>query len=1115
MSENDLLKYKEFALFYQDEYDFTHPQKQLPNIPNNYFHPEVQQQFVSNFINPDTIYKSLHLFHSTGSGKTLGSLNIARSFIRAYQILYKKNKHGYLSRREDVGLSPTVFILGFSGTKKVFKKEIMRFSEFGIITPEEIIELRHRESVSTSGAPSDILFYKEYRDKIKARISNKNKNGFFQFLGYQELVNRLFYLQDIELQDIINHAKAENMPLEEMYLQYLKENKIQVNFDFIKLFNNSLVICDEIHVTYNKDKPNAEGIALQYIIDHASNMRLVTLSATPFKSLPSECIDWANYHLKERIYKKDFFKDERTMYPDALKKFGDLTRGFVSFYADLSSADYPERIFVGEAIRLSTAIDELPSGYELPYLKFIPCKMSELHNNTYKAYCAESQTTKLNSSARSLLDCVFPNPDSDQVGLYHSKTLYNKILSASNEWRAENGVEVKKMSFGTNVLSGRWLQNIAKYSTKYARVLSILNEIMNGNKASETCQKTFIFHPKVSTSGVLLIQELLIQNGFVDEVSSATDYTRCWICNTIMKDHSEKEKHDSETKKHNFIPARFIIVHSHIDTKHIEILLDKYNHPNNKNGMQYGIFIGSKIISESHDFKDVQQMMILSIPVHISSLIQTLGRVFRRHANIALPPEQNKCHVRLLVSTSDDYAPEVVLYAQKLLNYINIQQIECEIISNAVDISIHWDKTIKNVSHEPNIGQLWFPKPAVNSVANPITKRYDSYGYGDQEVVTIIYLIKRLFLTTPVWTYQNLLSAIHEPPIPLNINPKLFTEHNFVIALTFLLNDIMIHEMSNKLNKLVESIFNSELRIIYKDNVMHKIKQVAEYYILFPVNVYSTDHSYLYNISDDLETYIKPLPTIAYKSVNLKQYLIQSQSNEEYRVKKDIIFDRIKADETPYWLLYDYSEAIQMKLIEDIIISYDKIKNPAHEINETKENPKQETIFNFYKQLDVIILSNEVILYKNILKYYEHEPELNVPIGYCMRNTIKLYKENSWFEVNKVELNRHLKYKDNDIIVGMFTEERDHIRFKLRTPAHLEKEQKDRRLLERGLVCTFYEKGAIFDIAASLGISLKKINKKDLKINNICFLISNTLIEREIRERNKRSKYRWIMSWFS
>ena len=139
------------------------------------------QQFVTHFINPNTQFEKLILIHSTGVGKTITALSTALNFIN----IYKQEK--IIDKTQKSGM---IYIIGF--TKNVFKKELFNRSEFGIVNDDEIREMTNlKKQILQFNNNSDILKLKELKMKYSSRLKSRKGNGFFEFIGYKELVNKL------------------------------------------------------------------------------------------------------------------------------------------------------------------------------------------------------------------------------------------------------------------------------------------------------------------------------------------------------------------------------------------------------------------------------------------------------------------------------------------------------------------------------------------------------------------------------------------------------------------------------------------------------------------------------------------------------------------------------------------------------------------------------------------------------------------------------------------------------------------------------------------------------------------------------------------------------------
>lgn len=276
---------------------------------------------------------------------TLAATAIASKFIRVYSELYTqmaaKSQSAKRSYVEMDRSTPTVYVLGFEGTKSAFVRDLLKYPEFGFITAAERDELLKRQKLASSGFPEDVKFYKDYQSGLKRRITNKSRGGFFKFYGYDEFVNRLFKTSKIKLIDleaeVISRLRAgEQVTLEGIVDAQIENGNIQVNKAMLSRFENSLLICDEIHNTYNMNMKNNRGIAIQYVLDTVENLRFVSMSATPINNTPSECIELINYLLPkdQKVTKRQFFSGSKNISQTKIDELAALTMGKVSFLQD-------------------------------------------------------------------------------------------------------------------------------------------------------------------------------------------------------------------------------------------------------------------------------------------------------------------------------------------------------------------------------------------------------------------------------------------------------------------------------------------------------------------------------------------------------------------------------------------------------------------------------------------------------------------------------------------------------------------------------------------------------------------------------------------------------------
>jgi hypothetical protein len=467
----------------------------------NYLQFHSYQLFVANFINPNTPYSRLLMKWQTGTGKTIGALAVALNFIRYFRSEETNNS-------SSIG---SVFVLGF--TAQIFRNELLRFPEFGIISREELHKLKKLRALAYAGSSFDIEKYQEYLMRIKKKFNNRQNNGFFRFIGYKKLVNMVFKIQDSS----INISNLD----EDGISQAIADKKILLDIPFLDEFKNSILICDEIHNVYNSLDKNNWGVALQYILNYHPSVRALFMSATPINNSPTEIIDLLNLILPTQYYtklnKKDFFDVDRNLKKGALEKIANFCKGRISYLRDSNPLYFPTKQFIGEY---------LPGA---PYLKFIRCPMSEFHYNTYK----EVYTGSLSPESQYLTDFALPNPDNSKIGMYQTSVVKKMLSYADQNWKDANKIDFRKGKIIGDILR---LKNLPHISTKFASMMETINSIINNQ-----CGKIFIYHNIIHMSGVLFIQEILLQNYIIGECDSSTANTICAICGKMRKDHSKEQ----------------------------------------------------------------------------------------------------------------------------------------------------------------------------------------------------------------------------------------------------------------------------------------------------------------------------------------------------------------------------------------------------------------------------------------------------------------------------------------------------------------------------------------------------------------------------------------------
>lgn len=1121
------------------------------------------QLFVQNFINVDTPYSRLLMKHSTGSGKTLGAIGIAMNFIKYYR---QEELSGV--PKDSIG---SVYIIAFEGARKAFQKDLLKFPNFGFAGRQELLYWDKLKLQALSKNTSDIDTAYEYGNKIKKRLSNRKGNGFFQFIGYKALVNKLFISEEslLELTETEIHER-------------IKQGKIKYNMSVLERFKNSLIICDEIHNVYNSLQKNNWGVALQIILDNDTSTRAIFMSATPINNNPSEIIDLLNLLLPKdsRIEKKDFFTN-KTLKPDALEKLKRLSTGRVSYLIDKNPKYYPARSFMGESIK------------GIKYLKFVRCPLTKKHMEAYNdVYSGESHT--ISQDSRWVLDFILPDPTTQGV-IYKNSDL-KKIFNADQKWKSDNNIDIVD-----GIPTGEFLQivNLKNVSNKYFTMMTDIIKLIKNRQG-----KIMIYHNYVNVAGVLFIKEILMRNGIIDEYMGSAGNTMCSICGIERDKHKINEDAiiaEKSNTDHTYMPARFIIVHSDLDKGITEKSIDIYNRTSNNMGNEFMILIGSRMIKESYDLKAIRHIMIMNRPENIPTLIQIMGRAVRKNSHITLPPELRHVYISLYTSSLPDggLTYEETKYKEKVDDYGVIQQIEKIFHENALDAVINYE-TIKSGLQRDDIGDIAFTpalmahkdKSFTMSTLNLST--FNAY-HSQDEIDLVTYIIKRAFLeTSTVWTWDDLLKFVKEPSFDVEYDTTLIDDNNIVISLSKLLwthgAEILnpyIEENTTNIGVIDKLFDHMDKRFVLGNNTIAVISQIGAFYMLLPlidnaVKIYIDAPYRTFTINEDMKVSIsKYLEMVAvnfnyidkrtvfykkYKDVAIEKL---SEAICEYGVEFHIRFiedcisyifnswtdwntDKSELHDFYFKMLY-YYDIVGLVIFADtakeyIFNLYDQFvlptkflarrkedvekmeaKSSAHVENRDKQNLLNLIARNISKSscdwcpavtkslyessLGKSIERFNIIVKvkksgKNIVKV---QPDV-LPIGHFLQRYPRFYHpEKGWFESPEYIVDT-TKWIENTIIIGYNVKSKTgiHVRFKLRTPVQLIKVHDDARLTEKGSICSTRSKTFLLDTCKKLNIEADDKSS----ITKLCNEIKTRLMYLELLERTRGTRLKYFYSHF-
>ena len=736
------------------------------------------QLFVQNFLSIHTPYRKLLLFHAVGTGKTLSAWSATKTFINEFK-KYSKDE-----------ITPKIYIVGF--TEHLFKMEFTKWVELGFVDNNDINYLSDIKKQYGYRSPE----YIKERASIYARLTDRKYNGFYKFYGYQELYNKLFIKKDgfnIDIEDVELNINT--------MLNYIKDGKIEVNHELLKTFENSLLICDEIHNTYNSDEINNYGICIMYITYFTKNIKSMYMTATPLNNNAREIIDLMNLlsnNINEYI-PADKYNDILSK-PNSLETLEILIKknlkGKVSVYENIDLRYYPERIFLGEKIK------------NINLLKFIKCYMSNYYFDRYLHlinYNKIYNSTTFNVVNKIYEDIILPDDLNDD----------KLIINQTNAWKNKyliNYDTYNEYSFGELY----YKNNIKKYSPKYYEMLSHLND---------TIGKVFIYHNNINKSGVNMIASILRENGYIDFDDAPRTSTRCSICNKFFN-----EKHIN----HEFQALRFILYTGQSVKNTLRELITMYNHPNNINGHMYKALIGSRVISEGVTLKEVNDCFIMTLPINISKMLQVIGRCTRNNTHINHDTDRQYVNIKIFIHSMTDYQKnefkkffnvdfnlndiysiEEYHYKIKTDDHIEIQHVEKIIKENAIDGLLYPSNT-----YDDDLGYIF--TPLKNNSISISYKHLDDFTYIHHNFIDNVLEFTVNYIKNLLYNYK----IMH-----INDIIDYFKYHDYIIEYnTELINENYIRYIINKI-LLYNNINNNVINNYYDINGKNIIR-IDEYIIL-------------------------------------------------------------------------------------------------------------------------------------------------------------------------------------------------------------------------------------------------------------------------------------------
>jgi len=599
------------------------------------FQLHTQQSLLSNYINPNTPYRGILIFHGVGTGKTCGAFAIAENFkdmVKKYgtkihilltgplireqwknELVEKCAKDTYLK-----DFNQTIGYIDENEKNKAIKQAKVNAMQFYKIMSlrsfqkkvmgQKIIEKkrddRERDSVSDSDSDSE-----------KSSSSKSKKN-----------VTKKTYRKNLE-----------------------GEIERDIAIDKIESLNNTLLIIDEA----NNLTGNEWGESVKKIIKNSKNLKVILLTATPMKNLGDDIIELINLLRPEnyQIERERVFNGMGHLMefkPGGREYLQKMVNGYVSHYRGANPLIYAEQNDMGE----------VPPT--LNFTKVTRCYMKEFQLKTYKNIIDVSADT-LDRRSQSAANFVFPALTQDKTKLEgvigeeginnlrnqlksNRQLVLNKINQYFFNGKYPNPNELivdkeKGKTIGGKIFK---MPHLKMFSSKFFTCLNNINETIIGKRGPGTI---FVYSNLVKV-GIELFKEVLLQNGYL-EYSESKNYNIQDDTRDALTGKLYVEFKETDTIQ-DFHPATFITFTGKANDSvedlpeaKIHVLKSVFNHIDNKEGKNIKLVLGSRVMNEGITLQNIKDVHILDVYYNFGRVYQVIGRAIRYCVHYKITNEEN------------------------------------------------------------------------------------------------------------------------------------------------------------------------------------------------------------------------------------------------------------------------------------------------------------------------------------------------------------------------------------------------------------------------------------------------------------------------------------------
>lgn len=609
LAKKEFNKYKYRQVVYKDK-SFEQLSKEY--CDKNDFKLSNNQQFLRNFMSPRTGYNGLLLFHGVGIGKTCSAITIAEQF-----------KHVF---------TKPVLVLMPKTLRDQFLNQIYN----------------HKKTEQCTGQTySNVISNKDLSDTDIKKRTDDYIETFYDVSGPAEFSKTV---------TSITHGQPNHVIV----------NKIREHF------SNRVIIVDEVHNMRITENDKLKTTHLKLVLQHAENVKLILLSATPMYDKANEIVEILNFLLandKRELLRMDDVFDSKTseMKPSGEALLSNACKGYVSYMRGQNPFSFPIKLSPkfnnDDKVITNVAMYDhrnniIQTGKATHSIDVVGSVMSPHQAKAYNRFAGRLQDKKSRLQEMTLVsNMVYPYDDDDlQDGnhVYGDKAITKSFIKHVGKTGNSTYSYKDKNQFMNQ-------ENIGKYSAKIKSIMEYIEK----------------------STGIVFVYSNFIDGGIIPLA--------------MALEHMGYNRYNGENcfkhLKNKKVAGKSYIMITGVDSDKTQSLIDAVRDDKNKNGDIVKVILGSSVTSEGIDFKNIREVHILDPWFNFSRIEQVIGRALRNCSHTSLPIEQRNVtiffHASILKKNDDTETYDTHWYRKAQNKLSVIKQVETILQRNAIDCNLN------------------------------------------------------------------------------------------------------------------------------------------------------------------------------------------------------------------------------------------------------------------------------------------------------------------------------------------------------------------------------------------------------------------------------------------